>query len=75
MTVGGSYEFRDWLIEGGEGSSNALSDGKWRPITQGFTRCATNIMDEPDQTTGLEGRESLAELYSKLADLPLITFG
>ena len=53
IIVGGLYELTAWAMTFGKGSSKDLREGNCRPTTHGFVGCAVNIVDNPDQATGL----------------------
>lgn len=57
----------------GKGSSKDLREGNWRPTTHGFVGCAVNIVDNPDQATGLHQIQLQKRIYERV-DTPLGSF-
>jgi len=57
----------------GNGSSKDLREGNCRPTTHGFVGCAVNIVDNPDQATGLH-RVKPGEYVDEHVDTPLGSF-
>lgn len=57
----------------GRGSSKDLREGNWRPTTHGLVGCAVNIVDNPDQATGLHHVQPSEQVDERI-DTPLRPF-
>lgn len=62
-----------WAMTFGKGSSKDLREGNCRPTTHGFVGCAVNIVDNPDQATGLHHIQPQEHVHKRV-DKPLGPF-